>query len=76
MEAMATGLPVIADNRWGAKDRVTEDTGWLCDNESDYLQAIADIVSLPSLLRTKGVKARAYAKKHYDPHRWIEEIIK
>jgi len=76
LEAQASGLAVIADNQWGAKDRVSNETGWLCDNEADYLQAIADIVSLPSLLRTKGQRARKLALKDYDPHRWIEEILK
>jgi glycosyltransferase involved in cell wall biosynthesis len=76
MEAQATGLAVIADNRWGAKDRVAESTGWLCDSHDDYMRTIRDIVELPSLLRTKGQAARKWALKNYDPHKWIEEILK
>jgi hypothetical protein len=76
MESQSTGLAVIADNRFGARDRVTESTGWLCDSHDDYMQAIRDIVELPSLLRTKGQAAKKYALKNYDPHKWIEEILK
>jgi len=76
LESQATGLAVIADNRWGAKDRVTESTGWLCDSHDDYMRTIRDIVEVPSLLRTKGQAARKWAKKMYDPHLWIEEILK
>jgi hypothetical protein len=74
MEAMATGLPVIADNRWGAKDRVNEDTGWLCNTIEDYLEAITDISGLVSLLATKGKAARKYAKENFDPYLWVKEI--
>ena len=76
MESQAESLAVIADNRYGAKDRVTESTGWLCDSHDDYMRTIRDIVEVPSLLRTKGQAARKWAKKMYDPHRWLEEILK
>jgi glycosyltransferase involved in cell wall biosynthesis len=76
LEAQAESLAVIADNRYGAKDRVTESTGWLCSSHDDYMRTIRDIVEVPSLLRTKGQAARKWAKKMYAPHRWIEEILK
>ena len=75
MEAMATGLPVIADNRWGAKDRVTEESGWLCDNLQDYLKALQDIAELPSLLSTKGKTARKIAKDTFDPYAWVDKVL-
>lgn len=74
LEAMACGLPVIADNRYGAKDRVTEETGWLCEDVTDYLEVIEEIVGNPGILRTKGLAARELAKSEYVPSRWHEEI--
>jgi ADP-heptose:LPS heptosyltransferase len=76
MEAMATGLPVIADNRWGAKDRVSDETGWLCDSTDDYVKHIQAIVSDMNVLKNKGRAAREYAEKVFDPYRWVEEILK
>jgi len=76
MEAQSSGLAVIADNQWGAKDRINEETGWLCETQDDYLRVIRDITEVPSLLRTKGQAARKWARKNYDPHKWLEEIIK
>jgi hypothetical protein len=74
LEAMACGLPVIADNRYGAKDRVTEDTGWLCEDVNDYLEVIEQIVNDIGILKTKGEAARELAKAEYVPIRWHEEI--
>lgn len=74
MEAMATGLPVIADNRWGAKDRVPEEAGWLCDTREDYFRALQDIAELPSLLATKGKSARKIALDTFDPYLWVKAI--
>ena len=74
IEAMASGLPVIADNRWGAKDRVPEEAGWLCDTREDYLQAIRDIAGLPSLLATKGKAARKFALDTFNPYLWVKAI--
>lgn len=74
LEAMACGLPVIADNRYGAKDRVTEETGWLCEDVTDYLEVIEEIVNNIDILKTKGEAARELAKAEYVPIRWHEEI--
>jgi len=76
MEAMAAGLPVIADNFSGPKDRITPDIGWLCDSWEDYKKVIKEIISNPKLLEIKGKAAREYAKQEFVPERWIEEILK
>ena len=75
MEAMAAGLSVIADNFSGPKDRVTPETGWLCDSWEDYLNVIKEILANPSILKTKGEAAREHAKKEFVAERWVEEII-
>jgi hypothetical protein len=74
LEGMACGLPVIADNRYGAKDRVTPETGWLCEDVSDYLDVIAEIVNDIGILETKGKAAKELAKAEYVASRWHDEI--
>ena len=75
MEAMASGLPVIADNHSGPKDRVTEQTGWLCDNWNEYLEVIKFILNNPNIIMQKGIAAREYANKYFIAEHWIEEIL-
>jgi len=73
MEAMATGLPVIADNHSGPKDRVIEGTGFLCNNFDEHIEAMKKL--LDSEFRLKmGSAAREYAKKEFDPENWIRRI--
>ena len=74
VEAMASGLPVIADNWGGAKDRITEDTGWLCENKEDYIKIIKNLTI--DEIKTKGKNAREYAKKNFRKEKWIELITK
>ena len=74
LEAMACGLPVIADNRYGAKDRVTPETGWLCEDITDYLEVIEEITKDHGILEKKGKAARELAQAEYVASRWHEEI--
>ena len=73
LEAMAAGLPVIADNWGGCKERVTEETGWLCDNKSEYIEIIAGLDV--NILAEKGQAARERAREEFVPENWIKEII-
>lgn len=75
VEAMAAGLPVIADNRDGARDRVTPETGWLCDSDQDYRDAFQQIMGDPMVLKRKGEAARKRAVEEFDPQRWIREAL-
>jgi len=75
MEAMASGLAVIADNHSGPKDRITEETGWLCDTWVEYLEVIKYVLNNPNSIMEKGLAAREYAKKYFIEERWIDEII-
>jgi hypothetical protein len=72
IEAMAAGLPCMADNRWGAKDRVTPETGWLCEDDADYLMAVEEMT--PKLLAEKGQAAKQRAIDHFNPENWIKQI--
>jgi ADP-heptose:LPS heptosyltransferase len=74
-EAMAAGLPVIADNRYGAKDRVTPDTGWLINSPDEIPAIIREIKDNPGLLEKKGKAARERAKQLFVMERWIDAIV-
>lgn len=73
MEAQASGLPIIADNHSGMKDRVIEGTGWLCNSIKEYLSIIKNIT--PSDLEQYGKNAREHARVEYDPMNWIKNIL-
>jgi hypothetical protein len=73
VEAMAAGLPVIADNRDGAKDRITEETGWLCNSVEDYLNIIKELKHL--ILEEKGKAAKERAREVFDPQNWITAML-
>jgi hypothetical protein len=73
MEAMAAGLPVVADNRGGAADRITDETGWLCDSVEDHIEVFRNIDG--RTLNIKGQAAKKRAQAEFDPDRWVTEIV-
>jgi hypothetical protein len=75
VEAMAAGLAVIADNRDGARDRITPETGWLCDRHEDYEAVAREIAADPDILRRKGMAARERAWREFQPMRWMDEVL-
>lgn len=75
IEAMACGLPCIGDNRYGAKDRITPETGWLCEDVVDYIEIIKEINNNPVILEQKGKAARERAKSEFVPTKWADCII-
>jgi hypothetical protein len=75
MESMSSGLAVICDNHSGMKDRVTQETGWLCNNWNDYIEAVKEILNNPEILVTKGKAARIRAFESFGKEVWIDEIL-
>ncbi len=73
VEAMAAGLPVVVDNRGGAADRVTDETGWLCNTQDEHIEVFRDLSGVE--LARKGNAARERAITEFDPERWITEIL-
>ena len=74
MEAMAAGLPIIDENRDGAKDRVTNECGWLINSNEEVIDIIKSLT--PEILEKKGKAARERAKTEFIKTNWIEEILK
>jgi glycosyltransferase involved in cell wall biosynthesis len=72
---MAAGLPVIADNRYGAKDRVTTETGWLIEGQEEIAPLIKEIALDLSVLERKGKAARERAKQEFVADRWLDAIV-
>jgi len=72
IEAMAAGLPILADNWGGAVDRVTPECGWLCNTKAEMLEIVTNVTL--EELKKKGEAARERAKT-FKPEAWIEEII-
>ena len=75
MESMSAGLPIVADNHSGAKDRVVEGSGILCNNFEEHLNALKTFANDVRKRERMGQAARQHAKKEYDPQNWIQEII-
>jgi len=72
-EALASGLPVIAENRDGAKDRIDDKCGWLVNNHFEVIDIINSLT--PEILEKKGTTARKRAKEKFSTHLWIDAII-
>lgn len=79
MEAMAAGLPVIADNAYGMTDRVDEKSGWLI-NQDNALEEIPELIKNisgddgPMGLEMLGNNSRNRAKDLFDPWLWYKSI--
>ena len=72
VEAMAAGLPVIAENRDGAKDRMTPGTGWLIDNHDEVIDLLYSLDS--DILQVKGQAAQKRAIEVFKAELWYEKI--
>jgi glycosyltransferase involved in cell wall biosynthesis len=73
LEAMAAGLPVVADNWGGAPDRVTSDCGWICGSKDEMVKVLLNVDMTE--LEYKGMAARARAIDEFVPQRWIDEVL-
>lgn len=76
MEAVACGTPVLASNRGGLSDAVSESTGILFEPNTDQLEnSIKNILSHPNILKEMQGNCRKYALKNFSESN-IEDIIK
>ena len=65
LEAMASGLPLLAPRSGGLTTFANEGNAWLaCPNGTAFASAASNIVNNPSLTNAKLLRARATAEEH------------
>ena len=74
VEAMAVGLPVIADD-WigGPTDRLTPETGWLCSSKEQHIEIMKNITTKE--LERMGIAAKERAFQEFRPEAWLKELV-
>lgn len=75
VEAMARGMAVIGEPRDGAKDRITEETGWFASTNQEFVSCVQAIAQDLSSLKAKGIAARERARSEFNPWRWMSQIL-
>lgn len=69
-EAMARGLPVITMDRFGGRELVTEETGWLYETPEGLSEALLDCLHSPRQRERRGQLAAAAIRAHT----WEEKV--
>lgn len=65
-EAMASGLPVVADDRGGPKEQIEHGVdGFLCKTDTEFVEHITRLVSHPTLRYEMGMAARKKAVERF-----------
>jgi glycosyltransferase involved in cell wall biosynthesis len=78
LEAMASGLPVVASGVGGVPDIVRDgQTGFLVapDDVSGFAAALAGLVKNPWLRKEMGASARAFVEEHHSLHRLPNYLV-
>lgn len=77
IQYMAAGLPVVSD-RCGANQTVITEgkTGFLVDNETDWMEAIVELVENPERALQMGHLGRLRAQEHFDLPQVAESVAK
>lgn len=76
MEAMSVGRPVVARknpaNQSLIRHRVT---GWLYENQEEFIEAITDIMTDPDLLQQVIHQAKLWSEEHSSPAHEVQRYI-
>lgn len=77
LEAMASGLPIVATNVSDTPRLIADNVGLLIPPGSPEKlgEAITFFLDKPSLRKTYGAAAREFIARHHSPEAWAEKII-
>ena len=66
-EAMAAGLPVVAEKKGGIVEQIEDGVdGFLCQSDAEIVERTRQLVRDPRLRVEMGMRARAKAVEHFD----------
>jgi glycosyltransferase involved in cell wall biosynthesis len=66
IEAMATGLPVVAHDLGGKREYAQHGrTGFLCADRDEFVRSTRLLLDRPDLLIATGAAARAFVEAHH-----------
>lgn len=77
LEAVAAGLPVIAPNRGGISDFITNDTGWLVENNTDvnaYVKALRFIRDNPNVATQRWACAQQLLTERHTEKKFMKSL--
>jgi glycosyltransferase involved in cell wall biosynthesis len=74
-EAMASGLPCVADARGGIAEQIEDGvTGFLCGSDAEFIDRLQLLVRNPALRFEMGMRARVSALVQFDVRRFRDEL--
>ena len=63
---MSLGIPSVCTNHGAAKSFIkNNETGFLVNSESDWVEKLKHLISNPDLIKEMGLKSRIYAEKNF-----------
>ena len=75
-EAMASGLPVVADGRGGPTEQIDHGVnGYLCNSPDEFHECLMKLVDDPKLRHEIGEKARNKVMINYDISRFRRDTV-
>lgn len=76
IEAMLTGLPVIANDVIGNRDVLNiGQTGFIAKSKSDFVESIQNLSNNKTLRQKVGQEAREVAKQRFSLDRMVKELL-
>ena len=63
---MSMGIPSVCTNHGAARSFIThQHNGFLVNSESEWIDTLKNLIHEPSLIKSIGLNARAYAEENF-----------